>query len=233
MNQFASALSRTAPYDSNASAASGSLLVHNKAVEFKRRPLDTGAGNGEKDILLMLGQLAASDNIPLHWRGYQQGSPNRATAKETERPWLEAMQRYQSFWRDVYSDLVETVLGAAVKYGGKNIQTFEAEISFASPFMMDANEMASMVDSITNAAVNGTVDFAMAKRANEAIMTIALSSFGVDDPLNVIEPDTANETPAVEYNNGIDIVSTAYESYQSGKISKDEMVEYLVTQLAA
>lgn len=232
MDQINSKLSQTMPWDSNAPPIAGSTGIHNQGIELKRRPLDTGAGDARTDGMTLLGQMAAGDGVPLHWRGRTDAMQNRATARETERPWLESMQRYQTFWKDIIRDMVWIVLDASGSDFNPDIVA-EAEIFMQSPFVIYPDEAADAINSITTAAQAGTVDYSIAQAAIEIIVGLVLTTYGTSNVRDIFDnaKEQTQEQPNEEMQAILDVAKSAVDNFQEGKADPDQVIEYLYSVL--
>jgi len=204
--KFASTLTTsTDRLERNPSPAAGSVFVHNEAIESKRRPLSTAAGDAQTTTGLVVGQISSSTKVPPHWMGFPQFAQNRATARETSRPFIEQMERYQEFWSDVFQDIVAVTLYFAVKYGSEyNEKTFtstEAAVTFESPQRIDPSEIATMIGAIDKAATGGALDPDVAQNAIAWLVATALVNLGARNVEAILEPqeeetDTDDEPSA-------------------------------------
>jgi len=192
-SKFASTLSTsTDRLERNPSPAKGSVFVHNEAIESKRRPLSTAAGDAQTTAGLVVGQISSSTKVPPHWMGFPQFAQNRATARETSRPFIEQMERYQEFWADVFQDMVAVTLYFADKYSSAgektNFSSTEAAVTFESPQRIDPSEISSMIGAIDKAATGGALDPDVAKNAIAWLVTTALVNLGARNVSEILEP---------------------------------------------
>jgi hypothetical protein len=178
-------------WERNPPAAAGSMLFHNKAVDYKRRPLTTGAGDAEADAMLMVGQVSAGTKIPPHWMGFPGAMQNRATARESSRPCLEQMTRYQTFWADVFKEWVEIVLWFSSQYGGGEFSTTDAVVTLDSPLDLEMENITRLMDSIATAMTNGTLDLELGQIALSKLVVIGLEDLGIRD-LEPVEVEQAS-----------------------------------------
>ena len=218
INQIASTLSSINYSDTNPPPAAGSTLVHNDAIDVKRRPLTTGAGDAQTDGMTLLGQVSAGDVLPLHWRGRPDAMQNRATAREQERPWLEAMQRYQTFWKDVFGDMVEIVLIAS----GKKFSELGAEVEMQSPFVIDPEEAAAAIDAINGAATAGTLAYEVAEKAVEVILVLLLTTYGISNTDEILEKEPESVATEPEKKAAAGII----KKMNDGEVEPAQVAEY-------
>jgi hypothetical protein len=244
--------------DPNAPPASGSYLVHNDALTVNRRPLTTGAGDARIDGATILGNVVASDYLPLHWRGRPDAMQNRATAREQERPWLEAMQRYQTFWIDVLKDLSQIVFMAHNQYGSGKISDMSVEVVMQSPFQVDISEGAEVLTAIATAVSNSTLAHEPGVESTFQVVARILAAIGVDDPYDLLtdeqgdvimpdepedEPPTTDavvdpDEPSVDSDipdaqpAEVDVtLKNVIDNYEAGNVSKVDTIQFLLGAL--
>ena len=193
--KFGSTLSSTNMYERNPPAVAGSTLVHNRAVEVTDVPLNRGAGDAQTTSMLVAGQISAGTGAPLHWMGRPDAMQNRATARETAKPFIEQMERYQSWWADVLQDWVEIVLRLHEEATGKEFETYEADISLESPIAVDLDELAKVMTAVTGGVAAGAMDPRAAGNALERFTLLSLEALGVKDAQSVLEPENGEEAP--------------------------------------
>lgn len=198
--KFASTLSTgsTDWAERNPSPAAGSVMTHNDAVTVNRRPLTTGSNDAQTTSGLVAGQMSASSKTPLHWMGYPQQLQNRATARETNRPFIEQMERYQEFWADVFTDLVGIALMFAQKYDPQYAGGFESDeagVTFESPQIIPADEIASVIAAVTNAVRHGAVDVDVATNAVNWLVSLAMVNLGARNVEDILEPEGIGTVP--------------------------------------
>lgn len=223
-------------YDANAPTAAGSTLVHNKAVDFKETPLNKGAGDAAITGMSILGQWSTETGIPAMFLGRPESAQNRATARETLRPFMEQMQRYQALWTDVFSDMIEIVL---MLNGRANEGEYEveADISMESPLQLAPEEIAQLIVAIQGAVANGALTPDFAGRALEQLTALALTTLGVRDAWNVLnpedEPEPEEEEETLEAGSVSTMVAAAMQTYMDGRCTADELAQYCIAELAA
>lgn len=237
--KFASTLSATSSRDTNPPAATGSMLVHDEAVDVRRMPLGTGAGDARIDGMTLLGQVSAGTGIPLHWLGRPDAMQNRATARETERPWLEQMERYQTWWADVFNDIVEIVL----RLSGTEYEDYSADVTLDSPYYVTTDEIARLFGAVTDAQAAGILPAAVATATMERLLAVGLTNIGIRDASDIIEQALEEEPeeeappptpPEEEEMPGEDVtaaVAQAVENYRSGAVDADDVFQFLLTEL--
>ena len=141
-NFFASSLqSSSTDWERNPSAAPGSTLATNSAVDMKQYPLTTGAGDAQIDGMTLASQAGVGMGIPPHLLGRPDAMQNRATAKETLGPLMRQLERYQVFWSSVFRDIVDFVLIQAETYGGKHYEDHGCTVTMDSPFDADLSQV--------------------------------------------------------------------------------------------
>jgi hypothetical protein len=141
--------------------------------------------------MLMVGQVSAGTKIPPHWMGFPGAMQNRATARESSRPCLEQMTRYQTFWSDVFKEWVEIVLWFAAQYGGEEFSTTDAVVTLDSPLDLEMENITRLMDSIATAMTNGTLDLELGQIALSKLVVIGLEDLGIRD-LEPVEVEQAS-----------------------------------------
>lgn len=193
ISRFASNLSSTDYTDSNPPAIAGSTLVHNDAVTTKEVPLNRGAGDAQTTGYALAGQISAETGLPLHIMGLPGAMQNRATARETERPFLEQMERYQLFWSSVIRDMCEIVLRQYEKTMDVQFTDYDVSVSMQTPLMTEIQDVNSTIKTLQDAAVSGVLDAGVAMGAVKALAEIDLNILGIDDTEEILEPPTVAE----------------------------------------
>lgn len=224
IDQIASTLTSTMPFDSNSPPVAGSTGVHNDALEIRRRPLTTGAGDAQMDGITLLGQVSAGDYLPSHWRGRPDAMQNRATAREVERPWLEAMQRYQTFWADIFTDILRIVLNAT----GKEYADYTAEVYMQSPFVMYPDEAADAITSISGAAEKGTLSYEIATVSIEIIVALVLTTYGINNVrelFNSVKQQPQERT--IDSEAILKVSKLAVDGFREGEHPAGQVIDYL------
>ena len=201
--RFASTLSTGASdwVERNPAPAAGGVMTTNDAVTVERRPLTTAAGDAQTTSGLVAGQMSAASKTPLHWMGYPQQLQNRATARETNRPFIEQMERYLQFWSDVFADMVAICLMFAEKYDPIYMDGFTTDavgVTFESPQLIPPDEIASVMKAISDIASVGMLDAGVAERANEWLTGLALVNLGARNVPAIIEPEDGEAVPEPE-----------------------------------
>lgn len=202
-------------WERNPPPATGSNLIHNKAVDYKRRPLTTGASDAEADAMLMVGQVSSGTKLPPHWMGFPGAMQNRATARESSRPFLEQMQRYQTFWVYVFQEWVEIVLWFAELYAGASFASAESVITLESPLDLEMENVTALMAQIITAMEKGLVGNDLGRLALERLIMMGLEDLGVRtlEPVDLEgidldrgndEPNNQGETPPTEPGQGTD-----------------------------
>lgn len=161
-------------YDTNPPPPAGSTLVHNKAIEVKRRPLDSGAQDAESDGQMLAGQVSAGSNVPLHWMGWPQALSNRATAREMRIPWNEQLERYQTFWSSAFKAMVEIV-----GINASGFEDYETDVSLQSPLDIDIDEINRLMTAVTAALAIGGMDTELGVAANNKLTERGLMVLGI------------------------------------------------------
>lgn len=177
--------------DRNQNTTAGQTWVQNEQINREWMSRDTGASAAQIDGLTIAAQVAAGAGVPLNWLGRADAMQNRAVAKESSLPFYEQIQRYQTFWISVFSDLAEVVGRFANEYGGKSIEDFSCEVSMDSPFSNDVDEISSIMGAIGAATSGGQLPRELAQPAMLALVRLALQSLGIRNTDKVLVPIAA------------------------------------------
>jgi len=227
------ARSTEAGIDRNPTPPAGSTWVENEAIARERMPLTTGAGDAQVDGMTIAGQFASGAGIPLHYLNRSDAMQNRAIAQESGRPWYEQIQRYQSFWVDVLSDIVEVVGRMAVTYGNnKTITDYAVEVTLDSPSDNDIAEIVSALAAIADAASSGVLDAEVGNRAVEELTRLALSALGVRDADSLLHPDGETD-PGDGMDDDTDAMDAAIENLRVGKTTPERFIEFVKAELTS
>jgi len=191
--RFNSNISTSNYSDSNPPAVAGSTLVHNGAVTTKEAPLNRGAGDAQTTGYALAGQISAETGLPLHIMGLPGAMQNRATARETERPFLEQMERYQLFWSSVFRDMCEIVLRQYSKVMDVQFTDYDISVTMQTPLMTEIQDVNTTIKALQDAAVAGVLDAQVAMGAIKALADIDLKILGIDDTEEIMTPPVVAE----------------------------------------
>ncbi len=218
-------------YDTNPPAPAGSTLVHNKAVEVKRRPLDSGAQDAESDGQMLAGQVSAGSNIPLHWMGWPQALSNRATAKEMRAPWNEQLERYQTFWAAGFQAMAEIV---GINAGG--FADYTTDVSLQSPLDIDIDEIQRLMSAVTDALTAGTMDTDLGILANNSLTVRGLMTLGITNIDEQLEDEDGGGTAPDDEEVGVTdqvVLAALADNLQDGTVTAEQAADYLRRELVA
>jgi len=165
---------------------------------------------------MFAGMVSAGTNMPAHWMGWPQSLANRATAREMARPTIEALERYQNFWADVFRDMVEIV---GINAGG--FEDYEADVTLDVPIDTDVDELAAGMGAVTEALQANGVDYDLGVAANNAMTRRLLQVLGVPGALDEVEQEEREKTPEQI------IIDGLVESLRNGKATIEEVEEFL------
>lgn len=181
--------------DRNANTVAGQTWVQNEQVDREWMSRDTGAQGAQIDGITIMGQGATGMGVPINWLGRPDAMQNNAVAKDTNLPWYEQAQRYQTFWSAAFSDLVEVVGRFANEYGRQAISDFSAEVGLDSPFQNDIEEITALLGAVNSAGL----DAAVSVQVNTALVDMALKALGVRDTEALLEaPELPVAAPGTE-----------------------------------
>lgn len=232
ISRLESTLARTdsAWLDRNPPAAAGSDWVENESISRERMPLSTGAGDAQIDGMTLVGQFGTGAGMPLHFLNRPDAMQNRGVARESAPPWYEQMQRYQTFWGESFSDMVEIVLTMHERYGQQPRQfvTYDADVTLDALHDADIDSIVSVVDTLNTCVTAGTVKTSKAIKAIEALLKLALNVLGVRDVATVLKDDESDVTTPPQTPEAAQMV---LENWKGGRISTVELVAYLAGEL--
>jgi len=128
----------------NPSPAPGGNFLQNAGLDLTPMPRTTGAtdAKGDSDTLKLM--VCAGSGIMLHYYG-DPSTGNLATATAMELPMLKQFQAYQSFWKDVYTDLICIFLD---RNEADNEADDESEVTVSLPPILD-EDLAKLAPFIT------------------------------------------------------------------------------------
>jgi len=210
-DKFQSSLVRSGWGETNPSAVTGSTLIHNDAIETRRRPLTTGAGDAQTDGMTLLAQVSTGTGVPPHWLGRPDSMQNKAVAQETKLPWIEQLERYQLFWADVFRDIVTVVLRQKNKYS-KGVVIIDAEpyISMETPADVQIGDAPTLLEIVK--AASEVLSPGEAKEAILKITVTALKQYGI-----ALTPEAARDPHDPEL--VAQLTKVLYEDVAQGKLS--------------
>jgi len=175
----------TASTETNPPPAAGAAYITNQQEKLNEVPLNRAASEGKEIMDILIGQAGLAGGLYPHWLG--RGEAFRlATATAMEVPTMRQFLRYQTWWADVWQDLVHLVLWAAQEYGGYVYENERRETVDA--FDVD-------VDVSTNAVVEKDVaSFAQAlnllapyARDSQTLSRLALQALNVPEIQEVLD----------------------------------------------
>lgn len=204
-------------HDTNPPPVAGSPWIESDAAELSEMDLRTGATDGQKDSMLLIGQATAGDGLPLAYRGRPDSAQNRSVSEVTTRPWEYQMDRYSGVWADGFRDMVEIVARFYETYGGKNFNgEYSADISLNRPILTDPAELSDTMQQVESATLNGVLGFGDGQKAYDALVKVALERYGIEIEQSQQSPDVSTA------------VQIAMENWRDGKIDAGQLREFLV-----
>jgi len=183
-SKLQSALAISSTYlETNPVGAPASVYTGN--VDIERRPLDTGAGDAERDGGALLAMAALPAGLPPHYLG--RGEVVRmAVAEEMREPIRRQWARYQVFWASVWRDMVRLVLWAAEKYDDADFETYDADVGTDALVQTDMAGIARAMDALANMIDRQVLDPDTARKAALEILRITLQQLGVKDTDQIV-----------------------------------------------
>lgn len=228
--KLASRLSTDNYIDSNPPAAPGSSLVMNKAVDHKDLPVSTGASDAKVDndmfawfALLGMGLFPTSAGLDTsRW----------ATALTMDKTQSMQWSRYQTFWSAQFKKMVKIVLQSKERYGGKRYTSYDATVSVDQFSIVDFPGVVSSLSQMITSAVTPLVDNgALPMQAGRTIVArlwrVALQALGISESADI----TSDEMFEIGKPEPIEAIQAASENYRSGKLSADQLAEFLIAEM--
>lgn len=177
-------------YDNNPRPTAGSSWVQNEAIDRTRQSLSTGAGDAQKDGAMLIGQALLGGGLFPHYAGF--GDAYRlATATAMELPVLKRMQRYQTFWSSVWSDMATIVLMQGIEYSKlkESKSGTEVHVSMDSIILEDLQQVNQVV-TMLNSWVEMGGNYTGSKEAIQHILEKVLQQLGLKNAAEILtQPD--------------------------------------------
>ncbi len=185
-------------WETNPPAAAGSDWLENEAVDRKRMPLATGAGDARMDGMTLVSQAGIGYGITSPaYLGRPDAMQNRATARELRLPTIRRWDRYQLFWGSVWRDMVEIVLTMKEKYGGASYEDKGANVNTDAAIQIELDILIKAVIEAANAG--------MMPDKQAASIVLKRPEFGienVDELIKKMFPDDGGEDAEDEEEDG-------------------------------
>lgn len=187
-----SALTTSGQYfENNPPPVAGSSNVHNEAVDYKRQPLATGAGDAAQDASMFIAQAGLAGGIPPHLLG--RGEAFRlATATAMGDPLRRQWTRQQGFWKDAWGDVVDLVLTAQEVYGGLKFASHECDVSIDP---IPDETFLELSQALTPAVAGGFFDASVAKKMMMEAAGEKPQEEGAEQPDPPEDETPSEETP--------------------------------------
>lgn len=161
-------------------ATPGSAWVSNEALDRTRNPLTTGAADAEKDSAALLAMAGGAGRFPPMFLG--RGELVRmAVAEQMMEPIRRQWQRYQSFWRSVWADLVRMVLSAHDAASNTALAEVEPEINLDLLVEPELDDLARALDAVVGITEFGALDLPTTQRVMVRVLRAMMSKLGIAD----------------------------------------------------
>lgn len=208
--------------DTNPPAISGSNLIHNSAVEHRDLPMTTAAGDAKGDNEMFSWMALIGAGLFPTTAGLD--TSRWATAVAMDKTQAVQWSKYQSFWSAQFRKMVEIVLFAAEKWGGKSYEDKGATVSIDSLSLVDfpgvVEPIASILDTLSGFITDGTLNQNAARSLLQSFMQPILTALGTegvddilsDDMLGIVEPKDAKKAQKA--------ITEFYRSMHSKKIAE-------------
>lgn len=251
---IASNLSQSNLLDTNPSAAAGSTLVQNKAMDTEDLPMTTGAGDAKEDNALFAWMALLGAGLFPTSAGLD--TARFATALEMDKSQSMVFEKYRNFWGAQFRRIVQVVLLFGVKFGGQAFteEDMAAEVSTDAfsvsdfPAMVDA--IAKWSSSLTPMVNSGALPAETVRLIQQALVLVQLQALGVpnaadltsdeafgigqeeEEPPPEEEPEEPDdEEPEEESDGVIAAVARVAQNYREGRIDADAVVEFALAEL--
>ncbi len=180
--------------ETNPVPAAGSTAIMNKAVNWDRFNMASGASDAEIDGRLLLNMVGIGGGMFPHWLGHGE-SFRLATATAMEMPTLRNFRRYQMFWQSIWQDMFDFVLMQAERYGGQSFPKKGVAIEL-DPLLQE--DLTALADALAQLSTVSQV----ALPAKE-ISRIAWQALGIEDIEDLLvkvfpDDDAGQERAAVK-----------------------------------
>ena len=133
--------------ETNPVPAAGSMAITNKAVNWDRFNMSSGAQDAKADGAMLFNMVGIGAGLMPHWLGMGE-SFRLATATAMETPTLRNFERYQRFWQSIWRDMYDHVLAMAEKHGGQNFQEKGVEIALDPLLQTNLSELATAIEQV-------------------------------------------------------------------------------------
>jgi len=176
--------------ETNPRPIAGSTAISNEAVDMREAPISRAASEATSTRDMAAAMAAFGAGLFPHWWGL--GDAYRlATATAMEVPLLRNFERYQAFWRSVFTDLVNVVLDQAARYGGLDSPQDSRDVDTSMRALLDTDlgQFAS--------AIQAFADYL----PEDMIRRLALQALNVpnaEDILEQVDVDAATQDQAAE-----------------------------------
>lgn len=175
---FDSALAMGSDDETNPAPPVGSVFAHNKAVDTKRNPLSTGAGDAETDAQLIYSLVGLAGGVFPHYLGMGQAF-RLATSTSMEEPIRRQWIEYRGFWASVWRDLVNLVLDQYTAATGEKFEERAIDVNTDALLEKDLSVFTAALEKVFNL---GFVDKATATRLTLGAFNVPASDEMAEEP---------------------------------------------------
>lgn len=222
--RLGSSYSRGGSYEQRPGAVAGSDWLQNEAVNREWMTRDTGAAGARVDGMTLLGQASAGTGVPLGWQGRSDAWQNRSVAEMVVMYFEEVMNRYQTFWTDVFSDMCEIVL----RTSGKEFENYKANVTLQAPIDREVGDITGLMTATSNALTALAIGQDVAERGNEALLAMGMGELGVDNAAEVLRPPE-EEAPGLEDEEVMArLIQEMAEGVKRGDVALEDVVTWAV-----
>jgi hypothetical protein len=202
-SKLASTQSATQYTDTNPPGV-GANLIHNKAVEHRDLPMNTGASDAKTDWEMFTHQALIGGGLFPTTAGLD--TSRWATALAMDKTQSMLWSRYQTFWSAQFKRIVEITLSAYERRNGTKFTTHDCDVSIDSLNLVDfpaiVDSLSQLFDSaLTPLVDNGTITIPAARAIAAEAWRLAFQALGVsnaaeltsDEAFGIGEPGQAAE----------------------------------------
>jgi len=186
---FASSRASGNTSETNPPPAVGAPFIHNEAVDRKRSPLTTGAGDAMNDGAMLLGMVGMAGGIYPHYLGMGEAF-RLATATSMEWPTEVQWELYRNLWATIWRNIVKAVLEGYTDVTGEEFADVSADVSTDALVRPKMDEMSDALKTLYLDPVDNGLDPLI---PFEVAVTQALRILNVPDTTALIEQMVADK----------------------------------------
>jgi hypothetical protein len=195
--RWQSSLNSGGGVETNPAPVAASTLFTNDQVEHTQKNLTTGASDAKTDGEALAWLTLIGYGVFPHYGGM--GDTYRlATATSMETPIQRQWMRYQLWWADVWSDMVELVTRAYEEAKGTVTDDYTADVATDALVETDLTQLSALLKSFEDALAAGLIEAPAAAASVRKLLQSALQTMGVNDVDEIIPNEPEMEPQAVQ-----------------------------------